>query len=115
MASSSGKPNTTANAPLPIADSTANITATNPARATTTAASSSAKPSSGSRRPRILVHVSPMVIVEPNTARPTMTVSIPDSSLLSSQVTIRLADVDAINAPTTPQVSSSGRSVVTLP
>src|ERR1700742_772677 len=104
--STAGMPNTTAAAALPIAASTATSTATRPPRAATPAASSRARPSKGISRPRILVQVSPMVIDDPNTARPTMTVSIPDSSMPPSQLTRALALTDANHAPTTPEFSS---------
>ena len=45
-----------------------------------------------------------MVIGDPNTARPTMTVSIPDSSMPPSQVTSMPAASDAIHAPIAPQL-----------
>src|ERR1700758_4036782 len=97
----SGRPKRTAAAPLPTAANSAIITATKPNRAATTAASSSARPSNGSSRPRILAQVSPIVIDDPNTARPTMTVSMPDRSMPPSQVTSRPAAIDAIHVPTT--------------
>ncbi len=56
-----------------------------------------------------------MVIGDPNTARPTMTVSMPDSSMPPSQVTSIPAAIDAIQAPTMPPLSSLERAIVTLP
>ena len=99
MASTDGKPSTTAAGALPMAASTANSTATIPARATTTAPSSRARPNSGNSRPRILAQVSAIVIVDPNTARPTTTVSIPDSRIPPNQLTSWLPPSAATAAP----------------
>ncbi len=49
-----------------------------------------------------------MVIGDPNTARPTTTVSIPLSSMPPSQLTSRPAAAEPVHAPTTPQLSSEG-------
>src|ERR1700761_1903010 len=113
-ASTNGIPSSTAATPLPSAATTATNTTTSPTRAPSTAASTAAKPSRGSSRPRILAQVSPMVIDDPNTARPTMTVSMPDSSMLPNQVTSRLPVTDANQAPTTPKLGASGCSVEAL-
>ncbi len=47
-----------------------------------------------------------MVIGEPKTARPTMTVSIPLSSMLPSQLTRALPPSDAVHAPRAPRLGS---------
>ncbi|COY62195.1 Uncharacterised protein [Mycobacterium tuberculosis] len=91
------------------------MTTASPSTATTPAASSSARPNNASRRPRTLAHASPTVIGEPNTARPTMTVSMPLSSTPASQLTRRLAPNDADQPPTTAPVSSSGSPVTMSP
>ena len=66
-------------------------------------------------RPRILAHVSPGPIVEPNTARPTTTVSMPLSRTPASQPTRPASRADSSPGATSPPVSSSGGAVLSRP
>ena len=87
----------TANAANPLPDEAmATITRTTATRITTMPKTSSkVRPIRGSSRPRIRCHASPMVIVDPNTARPTTTVSMPLSMIAASISTMFPTNEDA--------------------
>ena len=94
----------TANAAIPLPDEArATITRTTATRITTMPKTSSkVRPIKGSSRPRIRCHASPMVIVDPNTARPTTTVSMPLSMIAASISTMFPANEDADESSSPP-------------